>query len=315
VRHELSSVVAIPVTPFADDGGLDEPALVGLISRMAGAGVRVMTPNGNTGEFSALAPAETPFPVRVAVETMSGEGAVIAGVGFDTATAVAMGRSAMDAGADGVMIHQPAHPYRSAPGWVAYHRVIASALPDTSVVLYVKDPAVNATMLRELVEACPNVVGVKYAVADVARLASLVDGLRGCDLAWICGLAEPWAPFFWLAGATGFTSGLANVEPRLSLRMLSSLAARDYDGAMDVWRAVRPFEDLRARRDSANNVSVVKEALAQLGLCDRRVRPPLAVLDAAERDEVSAVLAAWAALSANAAQPPVPAQRGGGDAR
>jgi 4-hydroxy-tetrahydrodipicolinate synthase len=146
------------------------------------------------------------------------------------------------------------------------------------------------------VEACPNVVGVKYAVADVARFSGLVDGLRGRELAWICGLAEPWAPFFWLVGATGFTSGLANVEPSLSLRMLGSLAAGDYDGAMDLWRTVKPFEELRARRDNANNVSVVKEALAQLDLCDRRVRPPLVVLDAAERQEVADVLAAWAAL-------------------
>jgi hypothetical protein len=53
----------------------------------------------------------------------------------------------------------------------------------------------------------------------------------------------------------------------MSLRMLGSLAAGDYDGAMDLWRTVKPFEELRARHDNANNVSVVKEALAQLELC------------------------------------------------
>jgi 4-hydroxy-tetrahydrodipicolinate synthase len=94
-------------------------ALARIIERMARAGVRVMTPNGNTGEFTALAPAEHATPVRVAVETMSGAGAVIAGIGHDTATAIAMGRSAIEAGADGLMIHQPANPYRSAAGWVA----------------------------------------------------------------------------------------------------------------------------------------------------------------------------------------------------
>jgi 4-hydroxy-tetrahydrodipicolinate synthase len=64
---------------------------------------------------------------------------------------------------------------------------------------------------------------------------------------------------------------------------------------MRIWRSVKPFEDLRARRNSANNVPVVKEALAQLGLCDRRVRPPLETLDAAERAEVASILASWAA--------------------
>ena len=132
----------------------------------------------------------------------------------------------------------------------------------------------------------------------MVRFASLVDAFETGDLAWVCGLAEPWAPFFWVAGATGFTSGLANVDPRLSLEMLSCLRGGDYDGAMRVWRSVKPFEDLRARRNSANNVPVVKEALAQLGLCDQRVRPPLETLHAAERDEVASILAGWATLTA-----------------
>ena len=292
-RDALRSVVAIPVAPFAEDGQIDTSALARIVGRMADAGVGVMTPNGNTGEFYALAAEEYVRAVRATVGTLAGQGMVIAGVGFDTTTAVAMGRSAAAAGADGVMIHQPLHPHQSSGGWVAYHRAIASALAEMPVVLYIKDPVVSAPMLHELVDTCPNVVGVKYAVGDVVRFAALVDTFRAGDLAWVCGLAEPWAPFFWVAGATGFTSGLANVEPGLSLEMLRCLRDGDYNGAMRVWRSVKPFEDLRARRNSANNVPVVKEALAQLGLCDRRVHPPLEVLDAAEQDEVASILAQW----------------------
>ena len=293
-RDALRSVVAIPVAPFGEDGQIDITALARIVGRMADAGVQVMTPNGNTGEFYALAREEYVRAVRATVATLAGHGMVVAGVGFDTTTAVEMGRSAAAAGADCVMIHQPLHPYQSSSGWVAYHRAIASALAEMPVVLYIKDPIVAAPMLQELVDTCPNVVGVKYAVGDVVRFATLVDTFRAGDLAWICGLAEPWAPFFWVAGATGFTSGLANVEPGLSLEMLRLLRDGDYDGAMGVWRSVKPFEDLRARRNSANNVPVVKEALAQLEVCDRRVRPPLAVLDAAERAEVTSILARWA---------------------
>jgi 4-hydroxy-tetrahydrodipicolinate synthase len=292
-RDALRSVVAIPVAPFADDGQIDTSALARIVGRMADAGVDVMTPNGNTGEFYALAPEEYVHAVGTTVATLAGQGMVIAGVGFDTTTAVEMGRAAAAAGADGVMIHQPLHPYQSSGGWVAYHRAIASGLAELPVVLYIKDPIVAAPMLKELVDTCPNVVGVKYAVGDVVRFAALVDTFRAGDLAWICGLAEPWAPFFSVAGATGFTSGLANVEPGLSLEMLRCLRGGDYDGAMRVWRSVKPFEDLRARRNSANNVPVVKEALAQLGLCDRRVRPPLEALDATEQGEVASILARW----------------------
>ena len=40
-----------------------------------------------------------------------------------------------------------------------------------------------------------------------------------------------------------------------------------------MWQ-IRRFEELRAANGSANNVTVVKEALASLGLCRREVRPP-----------------------------------------
>ena len=47
---------------------------------------------------------------------------------------------------------------------------------------------------------------------------------------------------------------------------------------MKVWEQIRRFEELRAANASANNVTVVKEALAPLGLCRRDVRPPCRLL-------------------------------------
>ena len=71
--------------------------------------------------------------------------------------------------------------------------------------------------------------------------------------------------------------------------MLEALRAGDYPAAMKVWEQIRRFEELRARqRQSANNVTVVKEALASLGLCRRDVRPPSRALPEAERAEVAA---------------------------
>lgn len=72
--------------------------------------------------------------------------------------------------------------------------------------------------------------------------------------------------------------------------MQAALEAGNYARAMDIWARVKPFEDLRARRDNANNVSAVKEAMAQLGLCERTVRPPISELPNGEREEVQAIL-------------------------
>ena len=112
------------------------------------------------------------------------------------------------------------------------------------------------------------------------------------------GLAELSAPGYFAVGARGFTSGLANVSPELSLRMHAELSTGDYAAAMRTWELIRPFEELRAADASANNVSVVKEALAQLGLCRRDIRPPIRPLETDERARVGKILSSWGLRSA-----------------
>ena len=53
LRSALATVAAIPVTPFGPDGQADWDAHDRVIRRMVDAGVRLVTPNGNTGEFYA----------------------------------------------------------------------------------------------------------------------------------------------------------------------------------------------------------------------------------------------------------------------
>lgn len=293
LQHALRTVIAVPVTPFDADGAIDLAAFRQVIRRLIDGGLSVVTPNGNTGEFYALSPAECRDTVTAAVESAAGQARVVAGVGYDIATAIDMAQFARQAGADAVMVHQLIHPYRSAEGWIDYHRAIADAVPELGIVPYIRDNQVNAAMLKALIQACPNVVGIKYAVSEPLLFAGLVQQVGADRVAWVCGIAEAWAPFFWVAGAHGFTSGLVNVDTALSLKLLHCLQANDMAGAMQVWARLRPFEDLRARRSNANNVSVIKEAMAQLDLCGRTVRPPISELPEAERLEVAAILATW----------------------
>lgn len=293
LRQWLHSITAIPVTPFTAERQVDWDGFRRLIVRLIDDGVQVITPNGNTGEFYALARAEHNRAVEVAAQAVGGRALLLPGVAYDVATAVEMGRFAEQAGAAGIMIHQPVHPYQSPEGWLDYHQAIAGALPNLAIVPYIRAAWVNGALLKRLADACPNVVAVKYAVANPQLFAALVQEVGPDRLAWICGLAEGWAPFFWMSGARGFTSGLVNVHAARSLEMLACLQAGDYTAAMRIWWQVKPFEDLRARRDHANNVSVVKEALAQLGLAARTVRPPISELADNERAEVAAILAGW----------------------
>jgi 4-hydroxy-tetrahydrodipicolinate synthase len=293
LRARLATVVAIPVTPFRSDGDADWDTHAALIRRLIEHGVEVVTPNGNTGEFYTLTGAETRRAVESAVAAVAGRAEVMAGVGLDRDSAVAAARHAREAGAGSVMVHQPVHPYRSAEGWIEYHRAIADSVPELGVVLYVRDPRVGGEQIGALADLSPNVVAVKYAVPDPVRFASVARDAGLDRFTWIAGLAELSTPGYWAVGATGFTSGLVNVVPHLSSALLEALRGGDFAKAMTVWEAARLFEELRAADASADNVSVVKEALAQLGLCERTVRPPSRVLPEQLRARITGLISEW----------------------
>ncbi|GAA5053157.1 dihydrodipicolinate synthase family protein [Nocardia callitridis] len=292
VGSRLASVVAITPTPFTDDNTIDAPTLERVVGRLTDGGISVLTVNGNTGEFYALASAETRTLVDLVAEAKPEETLLVAGVGFDVATAIDSAEYARDRGAAAIMVHQPVHPYVSRAGWVDYHRAIAAALPDVGVIPYVRNTRITADDFGALADACPNVLAVKYAVPDPVRFATVARAAGVDRFTWIAGLAELSAPGYAAVGATGFTSGLASVAPELSLRMHAALTVGDFGAAMRVWDTVREFEELRLARDGADNVSVIKEALHQLGFGSADVRPPASRLDPECREQVSKILAA-----------------------
>jgi 4-hydroxy-tetrahydrodipicolinate synthase len=174
---------------------------------------------------------------------------------------------------------------------VDYNAAIAAAVPELGVLPYLKSRAITGAHIAELADRAPNVIGLKYSVDDPVHFAAVRADAGGERLLWIAGLAEPYAPAYWQAGARGFTSGLANVAPRVSLDLLAALRAGE--GVEEAWLRVRRFEELRARAGGADNVAVVKEALHQRGLCRRDVRPPGHVLGPDAAAEVAAAIAGW----------------------
>jgi 4-hydroxy-tetrahydrodipicolinate synthase len=292
--ERLSTVVGIPVVPYDEDGAIDHHLSVALTERLIRNGVTALTPNGNTGEFYALSPDERRQVLTCVLSARENATAttVVAGVGCDLETAIADARFARDSGVDAIMVHQPVVPYLAADGWVEYNARVAAAVPDIGVLPYLSHRAVTGAHITRLVERAPNVVGLKYSAPDPVVFAT-AKAQAAEGLLWIAGLAESYAPAYWQAGARAFTSGLVNLAPAVSLELLTALRQGDYGAAGRVWARIRHFEELRARDASANNVSVVKEAMHQLGLCRRDVRPPSHPLPQALAREVTESMAPW----------------------
>jgi 4-hydroxy-tetrahydrodipicolinate synthase len=291
LRSALHGVGITPVTPFTDDlSRVDVAGLRRNLEFLVDAGATLLYPCGNTGEFPALSLDEWSQIVAVTVEVAGGRCVVAPGVGHGFGVAREQMRRAADLGAAGVLAMPPNLVYPADEGVIGYYGGLADTelLP---VVVYRKGGwPTNAGLPVLLTEH--EIAGVKYGEHDVSALADMVAATP-TGTVWTCGTAERYAPYFFEAGAVGFTSGLANAAPRLALDMYAALASGDMAQALEIRETCLPFEALRARHASANNVPAVKVAMASVGLVGGRVRPPMRDLSPAEADEVRSMVAAW----------------------
>ena len=291
LRQALEGVGVTPVTPFsADLTRVDHAGLRANLEYLVERGTRLLYPCGNTGEFTSLSLDEWTAVVEVTLEVAAGRVVVAPGVGHGYTIAREMVRRAAALGAHGVLV-MPSHPtYLTDRGLIAFTAGLAEldALP---LVVYKRAGWPSNDGLIELVESV-RVAGVKYGEADVSALARIIAATPS-DVTWTCGTAERYAPFFAAAGTRGFTSGIANVAPHISFAMQDALEADDFPAALAIRQRCLPFEEIRARQGSANNVGAVKTALDARGLAGGRVRPPMRDLDEPTIAEVETAVATW----------------------
>ena len=293
----LPGISGILVTPFDREDRVAPERLQPIIDRAIGAGVHILTANGNTGEFYGLTTAEAERMVHAAAEQIGGRVPLLAGVGRSVGDAVALARASRQAGAAALMVHQPPDPFVAPRGVVTYVQRIAEAGQGLPVVLYLRNDGIGFDAIEQLCRI-PGVVGVKWASPTPLRLA---EAIRRADpgIVWVCGLAEPWAPPLYAVGARGFTSGLINVWPEHSMKIHAALAAGDYTRANALITVMSSFEELRAEEGNGTNVTVVKSALALLGQDCGHVRPPGAwPLTDRQNDELRRRVGEWGLIAA-----------------
>ena len=284
----LATVQLVPLTPFTADGS--EVAVAAMQSharRCYDAGIRVFIPGAGTGEFQSLSAGEVVACVEAVRTAVGGDATIVAPIGLGLGHALAIGRGAIRAGADALLVMPPVHPYLSDPGIKDYFHVLMDALP-LPFLAYKKGPFPTDELLTEL-GASGRLIGVKYAVNEVDSVTRFIAANRG-KLEVYCGTAERYAPFFHLAGAKGFTSGAGNLCPRLSLALHAALDRGDQGRAMELLRLIRPIEDYRARSGDSYNISMLKCGARLLGHDLGLPRPPQRRLTAAEEAEIAAIL-------------------------
>lgn len=289
ILRGYSVTTVIPFT--ADLSGIDHDGFKQNLKFLEDKNVPLIIPNGNTGEFYSLSEQEWYNVLDTVVNTVGSQTTIMSGVGHSIKTALTQIEKARSLGINAVMVMYPQHVFASEEGIYDYYRSILSNSKEMNIVLYKKGPLLTDDVLRKLMQF-DSLVGVKYANGRIVDFAKTVHDL-GNSIVWSCGAAERFAPFFFMAGAQAFTSGLGNFAPKVTASMYNALEKGDFTSAMEIQRMISALEFLREGRGSANNVPVVKFAMDHVGLTGGKCRPPIHQLSDDEKESVIKSIQDW----------------------
>jgi 5-dehydro-4-deoxyglucarate dehydratase len=291
LRNKLSGVIAFPVTPFKEDLSLDLPGLHENLTKLLEHPIAAVVAAGGTGELYSLTPAEYLRVIELTALAVEDRVPVIAGVGFGQRLAVEMAQAAEKAGADGILAFPPYYPQAEDEGLFEYYRAIGNATR-LGMLIYSRDWASFTPSMVERLTAIPTLIGWKDGHGDIRRLQIIMNHV-GDRLHWIGGAGDDMVAPYFSIGVTTFTSSIATVAPRLSLRLWELADAGDSEALTDLLnRAVVPLYALRARR-RGYEVSAMKAMMDMVGMNGGPVRPPLVNVKPDEEDELRTILATW----------------------
>jgi 5-dehydro-4-deoxyglucarate dehydratase len=291
LRSKLAGVIAFPITPFKANLSLDVAGLRDNLDRLLAHPVSAIVAAGGTGEMYSLTPAEHLEVIRETVEATRKRVPVIAGVGFGHRLGAELADAAAKAGADGILIFPPYYPNADDEGLLPYYRAIASAT-SLGVLIYSRDWAHFTPSVVERLTSISNLVAWKDGQGDIRRLQSIMNRV-GDRLQWIGGAGDDMVVAYYSIGIRAYTSSIASVTPRLSLR-LHELAASGARAELTelMGRCVIPLYSIRSRR-KGYEVSTMKVLMDLAGMSGGPVRPPLVTVTDAEREDLRAVLDSW----------------------
>jgi 5-dehydro-4-deoxyglucarate dehydratase len=294
LRRKLHGVISFPVTPFQPDLSLDLEGLRRNLRSLLRYPVCAIVAPAGTGEFHSLAPEEHLAVVRTALEEVKGRVPVLTGTGFNPAIAAQLARQAAAAGVNGILAFPPYYPQPDDDGVIAYYRGIAEAT-SLGMLIYSRDWfSPGPALVERLAQQIPNLIAWKDGQANM-RAYQMIRRRVGDRLHWIGGAGDDAVPAYYAMGIRTYTSSIANVAPKLSLR-LHELAAQgpspELTKLMD--ELVIPLYALRARR-KGYEVSVMKAMMDGIGLVGGPVRPPLVDVRAEDLELLRGMMEPWRA--------------------
>ncbi|HTQ60805.1 MAG TPA: 4-hydroxy-tetrahydrodipicolinate synthase [Candidatus Solibacter sp.] len=276
------------VTPFRQDGSLDEPTLRALIKRQIDAGIDFLVPCGTTGESPTLTHEEHLRVVGIAVELAKGHVPVLAGAGgYNTAEVIALARELAAIGADGILSVTPYYNKPTQEGLFQHFRAIADSVALPIILYSVQGRTginIEPATVRRL-SAIENIVGIKEASGNIGQMAAILNMVPE-DFLVLSGDDAITLPLVSLGGR-GVISVVSNEIPAQMTQLTHLALDGHFEAARRIHRRVHALMEVNFIE---SNPIPVKAAMAQMGLLEPVWRLPLVAPKAENETRIRTVL-------------------------
>src|SRR6201997_5689854 len=262
------------VTPFHQDGAIDETALRNLVAWQLESGIDFLIPCGTTGETPTLSHDEWLRVIDVAIEVAARRVPIVAGATSNSPReAVQKAREvASRPGVDAILTASPYYNKPTQEGQYQHFKAIAEAV-DKPIVLYNVPGRTSANLepatLGRLAEV-PNIVGVKEASGNMTQIAEVCNTVPESFLVF-SGDDAVTLPVIALGGV-GIVSVASNEIPHEMAAMTRAALANDSATARSFQRKNPPLMQATFIESSP---LPVKAVLAMMGKIEEVYRLPL----------------------------------------
>ncbi len=263
------------VTPFHQDGSIDETALRNLVAWQVESGIDFLVPCGTTGETPTLSHDEWLQVIAITIEVAAGRVPILAGA-TSNSTQDAVAKAKEIAAVPGVDAILTASPYYNKPtqeGQYRHFRAIAEAV-DKPIILYNVPGRTSANIepstLARLAEV-PNITGVKEASGNMSQIAEVCNVVPEHFLVF-SGDDAITLPVIALGGV-GIISVASNEIPHEMAEMTRAALNNDWGTARRIHRKYLPLMQANFIESSP---LPVKAVLAMMGKIEEVYRLPLA---------------------------------------
>ena len=294
---KLRGIVGTPVTPFTSGNEVDVQTMERLVDFHVTHGSDALALPMHLGESLNLSMRERETLTEIAVKTTGGRVPVMINVSLPgTDQVLELARHAEAVGAEGVVVVTPYHWRPSNEALFAHFTAVAEAI-GIDVFLY-NFPArlgvgVSPTLLKRIVERCPNVIGMKDATYDMQGFTETVRivGEVAPHFGLFTGVDYPLAGM--ALGGDGCFSPSLQVAPGLIRRLVDLCLAGHYAEARPAQQETSALWQLL----KAEYPATVKAALGVMGRAVGGVRRPLLDVDERAVDQLRAGLEALGVLA------------------